>query len=318
MPLARIILAGLNVLMALVLAVLAARDWGTRQAWQYAVYRHDLALHGLPVDETERDVEGEPLVNQVTEATAKQLFPANPVRTQKEEAEARQRQLAGEIDGLDDAAKRQRLLGVLKALARTGAERDALDARPTEELRSALDEAFRSAKDARGEGDYLRRRIELAHLLFNLSDDPQDQHRAMLVVGARAFSREVDAQAQAMHEAAERVQHLMSDDLAQFSAQYQKLLQRVIASAERVADLKATLQAHKQLTEKHQVIIGTRNAEIKEYQAKLAATAKETEQALAEQAKLEAELFAAQRRLGEAYEKNQQLEREIRAKELGR
>jgi hypothetical protein len=46
-------LFGLNVLAALALFYLLALDYGARQTWSYAVFRHDLALWGLPLSEAD-------------------------------------------------------------------------------------------------------------------------------------------------------------------------------------------------------------------------------------------------------------------------
>ncbi len=54
------ILALVNILAAVGFIYLAASDYGKRQQWSYAVYRHDLAINGLPLDEKEVDVDGVP------------------------------------------------------------------------------------------------------------------------------------------------------------------------------------------------------------------------------------------------------------------
>ena len=43
-----------NVLVAVGFLSLAAMDWAKRHAWTYAVYRHELALTGLPIDDSDR------------------------------------------------------------------------------------------------------------------------------------------------------------------------------------------------------------------------------------------------------------------------
>src|SRR5215471_11112220 len=47
------VLACLNVLVAIALAVLVALDYGKRQAWAYSVFRHDLAVKGIPLNPEE-------------------------------------------------------------------------------------------------------------------------------------------------------------------------------------------------------------------------------------------------------------------------
>ena len=44
------ILAALNVLAALAFATLLVMAYGKRQAWSFAVFRHDVQLLGLPIE----------------------------------------------------------------------------------------------------------------------------------------------------------------------------------------------------------------------------------------------------------------------------
>ena len=47
------ILMVLNGLVAIAFLCLAAIDWGTRQLWAYQVFKAEVALRGLPLDEQE-------------------------------------------------------------------------------------------------------------------------------------------------------------------------------------------------------------------------------------------------------------------------
>src|SRR5262249_54758020 len=111
MPMARIILIGINVLLAIAFVYFAAVDWGRRYAGSCRVCEHDLALQGLPIDSTDKDVEGAPVVNKVTPGILSALFGGDsPVKTQKEEVEARYTAVRQQIDGSgDDAARLQAL-----------------------------------------------------------------------------------------------------------------------------------------------------------------------------------------------------------------
>src|SRR5262245_7402756 len=83
------VLAILNVLAAIAFVALAATAWGKRPNLTYAVFRHELVITGLPVDETEADPIGNAaIVDQLGEKTLEDLFRSvggQPVKTQREE-----------------------------------------------------------------------------------------------------------------------------------------------------------------------------------------------------------------------------------------
>lgn len=138
------ILAILNVLAAAVFCYMAIMDYGKRQAWSYAVYRHQLALRGLPLTDTETDREGNRLFQDLDDDTRQDLFrqASPPVRTQAEAVQGVQQDLQGKIDGanpitianpLDLKAKLeltnqlQKLAWVNRPLAELAGRREALN-----------------------------------------------------------------------------------------------------------------------------------------------------------------------------------------------
>ena len=52
------LLAILNVLVAIGFVALAVMDWQARHQWTHAVFLHERAIEGLPLDNTERDPDG--------------------------------------------------------------------------------------------------------------------------------------------------------------------------------------------------------------------------------------------------------------------
>jgi hypothetical protein len=68
------LLAILNVLVAIAFIVVALLDYGQRQAWSHAVFRDNLLLVGLPLDENETDVEGTKIINLLDKETVAQVF----------------------------------------------------------------------------------------------------------------------------------------------------------------------------------------------------------------------------------------------------
>src|SRR6516165_9679436 len=85
------ILAGLNIIAAAAVVYLAAVTYAKHQAWQYANFRHDLAVDGLPIDDQDADSTGKPLVskfgNDLTKDPYLKDFNLGAVDTQVKEVE---------------------------------------------------------------------------------------------------------------------------------------------------------------------------------------------------------------------------------------
>src|SRR5207249_11542509 len=123
------VLAVLNVLAAIAFLCVAGLDYGARQRWMFAVRQQDFIIKGLPVDDTEQDVDGRPLVNSIGKRMQEQLFAglSKQVKTQKEEIDDRYKAVRAEIDGAADAAAKKKLIAAaLMPLARTWGQRDEL------------------------------------------------------------------------------------------------------------------------------------------------------------------------------------------------
>jgi len=222
MPLARIILGGLNVVAAIAFMALAAMSYGARYHRTYNVFRYDLAIQGLPVDDAETDAEGQRSAAKLTPDTLKKLFPSgNPVSTQKAEVEARYAQLQADLGGLDDAARQKKLVEFLKPLVRTFSEREALSTLKSEELQVLLDQEFEGGRTGKGpDGKELnldQRRQAIARVLFNLAGpDDSAQQRVVTVVGLASYVREADRQTTALQDLALNQQKALATDQALF------------------------------------------------------------------------------------------------------
>lgn len=325
------ILAFLNVFAAIAFVCLAAADWSKRQAWAYAVYRHDLLIQGLPVDEKEMDVDGQPLVKSLSDKTLQQVFQSGgqPVDTQAKEVRRRHDQLKSEIEA--DANPKQKFLQVVLPVQRTRGERDALT-RLVQDPKVKVDElmasdgpfekAFSEAldgKDAQGkELENSQRRQAIAHLLMNLSDDPAELQRATTVVGLAAASQAVDRQAHAYADMDKAIRADRESARSRFETTHKEIVQKIEVLAERVADLQLALQSQKTLTAKHQALVAARKADVGNVTKELEDARKATQDALAKQTKMEEELAKTKSEYAQALDANQKLEREIRTRELGR
>jgi hypothetical protein len=128
------VLAILNVLAVIGAVVLIAQDYAKRTAWEYAVFREDLMINGLPLDEKETDPQGRPLVERIGPQTQKELFPSSPPPqpTQKAEVEQVRNQLNSKIQGAGDKKKQIYLLAqVLSPLVVTNEQRERMVAYDT-------------------------------------------------------------------------------------------------------------------------------------------------------------------------------------------
>jgi hypothetical protein len=83
------VLAILNIVGVIAVGSLGSMDYAKRRAWAFSLYLHELALQGLPVDETAKDPQGRPLTERLSEEVLAELFtpPAvgSPVVTQMDE-----------------------------------------------------------------------------------------------------------------------------------------------------------------------------------------------------------------------------------------
>ena len=128
MSIAGKILAIFNVLAAIGFVVVAGLDWGQRERWAYAVFRHDLTVDGLPIDAEEKGPNLKPRVDQFNEPWFAAMFQrvgGRPVKTQTEEVDRLQKDVQAQVaDQQAPGTTAQKLARVLFPLARTYAERD--------------------------------------------------------------------------------------------------------------------------------------------------------------------------------------------------
>jgi chromosome segregation ATPase len=330
------VLAVLNVLAAIGFLCLAGMDYSKRHAWMFAVRQQDFIIDGLPVDDAETDADGHPLVAALGTQMQKQLLfgvmPEAPVKTLKEEVQRRHQALLMEIeDAPNPEAKRQIIEASLVPLARTWGQRDELrrkirDPKITVDTLVGSDGPLEAAFKDANEGKTLAeeqvgpdaRRLTITHLLFNLSDKPDDHRRTLAVVGLRAYIHEVDSQATALRNMAPEIQHAMEADLTAFEIEHKDLIRQIENLAERVREANSRLETQKAFAQSHETRVAARKADVQSVQAEIAEAKKATDVAMNGQSRLENALFQARAAIAAAGEKNQQLLQEIRTKELGR
>jgi hypothetical protein len=103
------ILAFLNVFAVIGVLALMGMNYAKRQNWEFAVFRQDLMISGLPLDDKETDQLQQPIVSKIGEKTHQDLFrqvsPSSPVSTQKEELDRVQGVLRGQFQSAGDKQK---------------------------------------------------------------------------------------------------------------------------------------------------------------------------------------------------------------------
>ncbi len=329
------ILAGLNIVAAIVFACLVALDWGQRQKWTYAVFRQDLALNGLPVDDEERDSDGVRQVDLITDQTMKDLFssvgsiPASASaedKTQMGEVRRLKSRLQGEIDQAGGGEKKRlKLVSVLTPLAQTEGERRQLATQNEAALQARFDRALgEDLLEVQGpQGQHNRKspqekRQAIAHLLVNIvsaKPDATDYQRVLTVIGLKAFAAEADHQAVVLRGMAQEVLLAMTRDQGNFIADHRRVVDELRELADTLAQRQAVLAEQTALAQRHQVLVEDRKKDVADLQKRIDQARKDTQQALARLSDRQQHLFAAEQQAKATAEQNRELERKIRQME---
>jgi hypothetical protein len=321
------ILAVLNVLVAIVFLVLAGMDYSKRQAWSYSHFRHQVAIHGLPVtdsDETWR-LPGRTVSRDLTQSTLKEMFTGgDPVRTQIDAVNLIKGQIETEANGKpDDAAKKRFIYDYLVPLARTGEDRERFQAMVYDRAKTAgnmqgeLKDIFDKAVSDQGR-DLESRRRAIADLLYNISPDANWHSRVQTIVGLQHYIGAADRQAANLQQMATRLNAAIVDEQNAFVRQYRSLLPELQLLSEQVKDLDGKLKEQQDLLQKHTVLRNARQTEVADLQKKIqdAVATVATETATLD--KLQKQLFALQQQVATGQKNNQDLERQLRTRETGR
>ncbi len=109
--------------------VMALLVYSQRRVWEYAVFRADLAMYGLPLDKAEMDNQDNARAEDLgspTGRTLKDLFPTNPVSTQVDEVIRVKGTLDGTLSGVNSnpQAHMQALASILLPLSVSNAQRE--------------------------------------------------------------------------------------------------------------------------------------------------------------------------------------------------
>jgi hypothetical protein len=341
------ILIFICLLMATGFVYVATIDWAVRYNWSYAVFREDVALKGLPLDNKEEDHFGNfPVVEQFSDYTLQKMFEGRgaPVHTQLEEVKNLQAKVLAELNEVtDEPAKRKKWQQMMLPLATSPGERYEIVERANDpkvsatELEKDINDLFeyvlKPVVDDQGkimpsvekkDRPVLVRTLpedkhrQVAHLLFSVhakADDESvanDHARLVIVIGLNSFNEEATNQAQVLQEMAELIRLAMIGDRAAFEVDYRAGIDELRDRAEAIGDRTFDLGKQTRLKEAHTELAKQRKADVERVHTEFTKTRKETFDALQIQAKEEDTLFKAQRIVGDAKAENERLERELR------
>jgi hypothetical protein len=327
------VLAILNVIAAFVFMLIAAFDWGQRQSWAYAVYRADLALDGLPLDENELDLKGQKRINRLTDKTYTSVMGEPDAakepkdKTQLAYVDTIRKALMAEINQApNDEAKREKLISILAPTAKTLPEREALIDKINKESvpvltgdQSPLANAFEAVtKNPPQELVPEQRRQAVAHLLLAVARTPADRQKVAAVVGQREYAGAVTRQAAALRAMIEEMTATLDRDKARYVNDYQQRIAHLEALERELKLRQADLASHKDFLAKHETLLKARLGDVHSLHEELEAARKQTAQALQSLAQEQRELFDAQHRVGKYVEANEALEKELVRKEAAR
>ena len=133
------VLAFLNILAALGFLLFAILDWGARANWQYTNWRYDLYSNGLPLDNTEKTLDGDRIDEMLDQKTLSDIFTTiggSPQKTQVDEVKRVQPIITTYITAAPSAAEKQALTEELQKTL--GAQRPLNDIRIAD-LRRQID-----------------------------------------------------------------------------------------------------------------------------------------------------------------------------------
>lgn len=228
------ILAFVNVLAVVGVLVLMAMNYAKRLSWEYAVFRQDLLINGLPVDNESAQQAG---ATQITPETQQDMFrqvsPSTPVATQKDEVDRVKRELSSQVQNAGDKKKQIRTLAmIMTPMAETSEQRRHMNAYETL-LRD--DKTFAALKD----------RLLTAHKAATTPQQGQAKpyeerfHDALAVTFtdppgpfAEAFLAEMKANPQP--DPAQALEQSLDKQLAQLQAQFDQMFQNALTGGEGV------------------------------------------------------------------------------------
>jgi hypothetical protein len=317
------VLAVLNVLGAIGFLVVAGMDYQKRQSWAYSHFEHQVQVNGLPLDDKDDTwrLPGRTISAQFgKDARQKFLGDANAPKTQADNVKATVTSFENVVKAAADIpAKKAAIAEHLLPELATAEERDQV----IHELQTVKDEAgvtalmerFNKIVEQTTKGDRESRRRAIADFLYNFQYTDDYHKRVMGVIGLEQYVAAAERQTVRLHDIVHRDLQQIARQQAAFVTAYQSIPPELTVLADQLQSLEAKLTDQKSLVQKHTALKNARMAEAMNLNNQLndqkAAAARE----LATLNAIQRELFAVQQDVAAAQERNQKLERDLRAKE---
>lgn len=328
------ILTILNALAAIAFFIIAGMDYRARQSWAFSAFRHELAIKGLPLDNTDDSWRpGRPIVKDLKTDVLKTMFApvgGQPVTTQLEAVEQAKESALQDIESVvqqgGEQKARDRAAAIYLNLMKFGHERDQWvsefnkPSNTMEAVKGTVADQFNQvANFIKSDATPEAKRIRVADLLYGFSSigDANLRERAQIVVGLSEFVRAADRQASNLFAASLRLDQILKEDSAIFARQYQELIPQLEVLNEQLKADIARLDQQKKIFDQHNVLYQARKAERDELQERLRQETEKVATETAALANLQRQLFALQRQIADARAGNEKLESQIRIKELG-
>ncbi|MBX7102535.1 MAG: hypothetical protein K1X57_00535 [Gemmataceae bacterium] len=324
------VLTILNALAAVAFLVIAGMDYSARNQWSYSVFRHDLAMRGLPLDNKDDSWRpGRAIVKDVNAKTMDDLFRnagGAPVKTQLEAVQQAKATATQFVEGAgDDAKKRAAAAAVWLPLIPHSHQRDnarkLIAEKPAGELAGIVGSLFDAvAAEIESDKSVEFKRMKVADLLYNFNPglDPAFRERAQAVLGLDEYSKAADRQASNLYGQIGLLELRMKEESAIFARQMQDLQPKLVLLNDQLKADKLRLDQQKKLLEKHTLLFTARKAERDELAESLRKAGATADAETAQLAAVQQQLFAIQREIAAAREQNSKLESQIRTKELGK
>jgi septal ring factor EnvC (AmiA/AmiB activator) len=161
-------------------------------------------------------------------------------------------------------------------------------------------------------------RQNIAQILVNLDYNKDWRQRCIVVLGLPSYIEALSRQADSLNMMSVDLENAIDTDRSTFERHFEALKQSILRESDELyksvqflADLKAT-------SAERQMAVNVRTAERDEEKNKLAQAKDANKKAETKLKEIQADLFALQQKMGQALQRNDQLEGELRKLELKR